>query len=545
MPLDWTVIGLYFAGMLAIGWYYSLRSKTAEDYLVGSRSMRSSSIGLSLFATLMSTITYLALPGEMINKGPALLWSLVAIPIAYVVVGYILIPRITAVRVTSAYELLEAKLGLGVRLTASIMFLVTRLFWMALVIYLTSDKVIRTMMNWDPEVTPYIAAIIGLVTVVYTSMGGIRAVVLTDVIQSIILLCGAILAILMISLRMGGVSEWWPHEWSSAWDDQPVFSLDPRVRVTVVGSMVFMTVWWICTAGSDQMAVQRYLSTRDTAAARRAFLVTGISNVVVTLLLAMVGFALLGLFRSHPDLLGNGMTIEKDADKLFPYYIIHLLPPGVTGLVIAGLLAAAMSSLSSGINSSCSVITVDWQRLRNGPVGLAKRCPLCGYGLTGNTSGICPECGRDPASASGVRQASDFTLTRIIAVVSGLIAVLLSSFMGYVSGNIMAVTARTNHVFVAPLFGLFFMALFVPFANATGAIAGAIAGGIVAILIAYWDMITGGPELSFQWISIAALVVDLGVGCAVSLLTGGASRRQSTSGRVDVPAASPDPELKR
>ncbi|MBN1489079.1 MAG: sodium/solute symporter, partial [Phycisphaerae bacterium] len=491
--VDRIVIAVYGIGLLAVGVYFARRTRTTDDYLLGGRKMRSGSVGLSLFASLLSTITYLAIPGEMISKGPVILLSLVSIPIAYVVVGWLLIPYIMRLRVTSAYEILETRLGVRIRLLGSVIFLLTRLLWMALIIYITSDKIVVVMMGWPSKATPYVAIAIGLLTVVYTSMGGLRAVVFTDVIQSFILLGGAVLSIVLITFAMGGVGAWWPHEWSSGWDLQPVFSLDPHIRVTWIGSIVFMTVWWICTAGSDQMAIQRYLATRDVHTARRVFLTTGITNIVLYFVLAALGFALMGYFRAYPDLRPPGGDYLANADILFPYYIVHYLPAGVTGLVISGLLAAAMSSLSSGINSSCSVIGVDF-------VDRFRRCE--------------------------VTDATRFQQTRIIAVVTGLIAVALSSLMGKVEGNIMEVTVRTNHVFVAPLFGLFFMAMFVPFATPFGTACGALAGCAVAVVIAYWDLLTAGRPLSFQWISLASLIVNLIVGCAVSRLSAGAQQRR-------------------
>jgi SSS family solute:Na+ symporter len=250
-----------------------------------------------------------------------------------------------------------------------------------------------------------------------------------------------------------------------------------------------MTVWWICTAGSDQIAIQRYLATRNVKAARRAFLTTGLANVVVTLFLATLGFALLGFFRANPDLLRPDMSIadEKTADIIFPFYIIRFLPAGITGLVLAGLLAAAMSSLSSGINSSCSVINTDFV---------------------------------ERARKHGDTEANRIRRNKLIAVISGLAAVLLSSLMGRISGNIMEITVRTNHLFVAPLFGLFFMALFVRFATPLGTFAGALAACAVAVVFAYWDFFVGDPDakLSFQWISLIALAVHLTVGCGLSLI---------------------------
>ena len=212
-PLDWIVIGAYGVGMLVIGALFARRTTSTDEYLTGGRNMRSSSIGLSLFATLMSTITYLAIPGEMINKGPFILWWMAALPIVYLLVGYGLIPLFMKLAVTSAYEILETRLGLSGRLTAAVIFLATRMLWMALIIYLTADKLIVKMLNWDDSMTPWVAAAIGVVTVIYTAMGGLRAVVLTDVIQSLILLGGALLTIIVISVNMGGVAAWWPTEW--------------------------------------------------------------------------------------------------------------------------------------------------------------------------------------------------------------------------------------------------------------------------------------------------------------------------------------------
>lgn len=509
--LDWAVIAVYMLGMLGIGAYYHFRMHDAEDYLLGGRNMRSSSVGLSLFATLFSTITYLALPGEIIDKGPVILWSMAAIPIAYVIVGYSLIPHFMRLRMTSAYEILEKRLGLNIRLMGSTIFLLTRMFWMALIIYITSQKIIVVMMGLPDSWTPWVALVIGLVTVVYTSMGGLRAVVLTDVIQSFILLGGALLAIGTVTYAMGGVGAWWPTSWSPTWDSQPVWPsnettwFDMSQRATVIGSIVFMTVWWICTAGSDQMAIQRYFATRDVKAARRVFLITGLTNIVVTCLLACVGFGLLAFFSKNPQLLQSGMDINtKDtADIAFPYYIIRFIPPGVTGLVISGLLAAAMSSLSAGINSACSVLASDY------------------------VDRFWIDKGQDTARAQ-IRR------TRIISVVVGIIAVLLSSLMGNVTGNIMEVTVRTNHVFVAPLFGLFFMAMFVPFATAAGTAIGAIAGCGIAVVIAYWDFLTGNPSLSFQWISLISLVVDLGVAIPLSYVLSGGRRMPSFASENDL-----------
>ncbi len=475
---DWLVIAAYAAGLLAVGYGYSRRNRNSDDYLLGGRKMGSFGIGLSMFATLISTLSYLGMPGEMIANGPGYLAFMAALPIIFVVVGFGLIPFLMRLPVTSAYEILETRLGPNIRLAGTTIFLLTRFAWMALVIYMTASKVIVVVLGWGQEATPYVCAAIGLLTVAYTAMGGIRAVVTADVIQSFILFGGAIVALTMITVRLGGFDAWWPASWDPAWQSQPLFSLDPHVRITIVGIIIHNTLFWVFTAGSDQMMIQRYLATRDAAAARKAFLYNNIAETVVTLVLAMLGFALLAYYRARP-------AAGVGADSFFPQFIVSGLPAGLSGLIIAGLLAAAMSSLSSGINSSATVIVVDFVRR---------------FGRR-----------RD--------KRQEMQLSRVMSVVVGALAVAVSLVVGRVPGNIIDVTNKTNNLFLPPMFGLFFMALFVRFATPSGAGCGAVAGLLAAFLIAYWDVLTGSEPVTFTWIFPLAFAAHLVVGCLVSLVT--------------------------
>jgi SSS family solute:Na+ symporter len=472
--------------MLGVGWYFSRKTATTEEYLLGGRRMRSWSVGLSLFATLISAISYLAVPGEIIQHGPVLLCAILCYPLVALVVGYGLIPFLVKLRVTSAYEILEENLGLAVRMIGSLIFLLTRLTWMALIVFLSAEKVIVPVMGWPPSCSPWVCLALGLITVIYTSMGGLRAVVFTDVIQTLILLSGALLTIVVITVKMGGITPWWPTGWADHWDQQPVFSLDPTVRATVVGAILFQFCWWICTAGSDQMVIQRYLATRDVRSARRTFFIGLFTDMTGIVMLVIVGFALLGFFLAHPELLAENFNVTTAGDKLFPHFIVSILPIGVSGLIVSALLAASMSSLSSGVNSACTVITVDFMNRFQKVTDTESR---------------------------QVKKA------RLITLAVGLAVIALSMFMGKVPGNIIEVTNKTNGLFVAPLFGLFFMALFVPFATSSGAIWGSVYGFFTAFVIAYWDVLTGKPGLSWQWIIPCALVANVVTGPLFSLLS--------------------------
>ena len=137
----WLIIALYGAGMISVGYYYMRRNKSPDDYLLGGRTMKSGIVGISLFATLMSTITYLAIPGEVIKHGPLFFGYVFAMPFVYYTVGRLIIPYIMRLKVTSAYEILEKRFNGSIRTLSSLIFIIIRLLWMSVIIYATTDKV--------------------------------------------------------------------------------------------------------------------------------------------------------------------------------------------------------------------------------------------------------------------------------------------------------------------------------------------------------------------------------------------------------------------
>lgn len=482
--LDWIFVGIYAVAVVAIGWYYSRRQKDSSEFFTGGGNMSPGLVGISLFVTLFSTISYLAQPGEIIKHGPVILCGLLGAPITYLIVGYVLIPRFMRYRVTSAYELLESRLGLRIRLLGASLFIILRLVWMALMIYLTST-VLVFILGMSPDAMPWVSASCGLIAIIYTSIGGIRTVVITDFIQSVLLLVGALLTVILVTVHMKGFG-WFPTEWAASWDHQPLYSFDPQVRVTVLGSILAVMVWQVSTAGGDQTAIQRYMSTRDAATARRSYLVTVICQITISIMLTIVGFALLGYFSAFPDHLPEGMTIGADADRLFPLFISAYLPVGVSGLVVVALFAAVMSSMDSGLNSITAVVQTDFID-RNSSMQLSPRKHLW--------------------------------MSRLLSLAIGVVVVTASSLMELVPGNFTEVTQKTTNLLVTPIFGLFFLALFVRFATPIGAICGCLSGIITAVTIGYWDVITGLPAISFQWISASALAVNMSMSCTVSWLT--------------------------
>ena len=485
--VDWAILLLYALGTVVLGYTCGRRQKTTREYFTGSGRMNPTLIGFSMFATLLSTISYLAVPGEAISKGPGALVNFLAYPFAYLVVAYAIIPVYMRSRVTSAYELLEERLGLGVRLLGSAMFLLVRLIWMSLLIYL-SAKAMTVMMGVDESWIPLVTLLTGLVAVLYTSLGGLRVVVITDTLQTLLMWGGACLAIGLVTWKLGGFS-WVPTGWQPHWDVQPLFSFDPGVRISVLGSIFYVFVLTVCIAGGDQTMVQRFMATQDAGAARRAYLTHLIVTVVILVALWMVGFALLGFFQEFPGKLPAGMDLTRNGDDVFPYTIAFMLSPGVSGLVVAAMFAAAMSSIDSGVNSMTAVVSRDFLE----------------------------RFGRLPES-----ERARTRVAKILAFVIGGLIVAGSSFLEQVPGNIWAVTNKTSSLLVAPIFGLFVYAFFVPFAKPLGVWAGTTLGVLAAGLIAFsgplfgMDPVTGEDPVSFMWVAPSALAVDLSAGTLIS-----------------------------
>ena len=477
--IDWGVITLYGFGMLLVGVYYSRKTKNTEDYLLGGRKMKPLAVGLSLFATMISSLSYLSYPGEMIKNGPVVFIGMLIFPLIYYIVGWFLIPRFMEMKVSSAYELLENRLGLSVRLLATFFFLTLRFLWMATIIYATISTALVSIVDISPSYIPYIGIFLMLLTILYTSLGGFKAVVTTDVIQSLVLWLGAILAIAFVVADFHSFTSWLPDAYLPQWGKFK-WGIDLQERSTVGNAMIMLFVWFICTNGSDQMAVQRYLSTKDIKAARKTFGISLISTFVVKIFLAVVGLAMIAYFTKHPHFLNDAQSLNEQADQLFPKFILVGLPIGISGLVASGILAAAMSSLSSGLNSTSSVINEDiLKRL------IPKRVSL-----------------------------NPLLQVKKISVFVGIIAIFLSLLVGNVEGNLLDVVIKVVNLFVAPLFVLFFMAIFIPFATSAGTVFGGLFSVAMAVAAAFWEFL----GIKVLLIMPFALVTGVVAGMMVSLM---------------------------
>lgn len=490
---DLLVVALYFGMMLAIGWWYADRQTSTNEFFVAGRGVGSLMAGISIIATLLSTISYLSTPGEIIRNGLGYLLTTLASPIAFVVVGYLVIPRIMKHEVVTVYQLLQDRFGRAIRQTTAALWLLTTLLWMGFIVY-TCGLAVAAIVN--VSVYPLIV-IIGLVTTLYTLSGGIRAVIITDLVQAIVLYVGGLAVILLVMIAMPGFG-WWP-DWSAMpadlqWPEIKFFSLDPSDRITVVSGLFHGFIFWVMSATSNQVTIQRFLTTRDTRAARGSFLTTLLASFVIDVLLVMIGIALLGYYLGFPDRLPEiGRSIAEQADRLFPHFVATQMPGGLRGLMVAALLAAAMSSLSSGINSCASVLMTDF----------ASRFAR---GLDG-----------DPARA--IRRA------RLLSLVIGVLATALAFYTMLLPGrNILDQAMRVAYFISAPVFVVFVLLFFVPSSRAPAAWAAMITGVASGLLFTFWKQITSPfadlGEFSVFLITPASIAVSLAAAWLITLFTG-------------------------
>ena len=483
-PLDGIVIALFAGLMLGVGWYYSRTNQSADDYVLGGRSMSPIIVGLSLFATLVSTLSYLANPGEMVAHGPMFMTQVAAHPITFCIVGFGLIPLLMKQPVTSAYEILEKRLGPSLRTAGAVVFLLLRFGWMATILYATSSVVLVPLLRLDPIWTAPLCAALGLLTATFASWGGIKAVVVTDSIQSVMMILGAVTTLIVITWRCGGVSGWWPGEWPAHWQAMN-WGFDPSARMSF-GILVFSTcLWYVCTNGSDQMSIQRFLSTRNPAAARRSLGVSLCTEVLVASLLGLTGVAILGFYTKSPPPLAAGKTLPQIADQLFPRFLMNEMPAGLAGMVLAAILSAAISSLSSGVNSVCAVLEKDF-------------------------------LSRNPATA--LTGAAQVARLRWLSWVTMAMAVGLSMLNLLITGNLLERCYKVVNLLTAPLFVLFFLALLVPWANAVGAWVGLVSAITVAVSIAYSTDLGLDLGISFVWMMPCSLLIGVTAGTVMSAL---------------------------
>ncbi len=367
--LDWTMLIGYLGAILYMGFHFSKKNTNTEEYFVGGRSFPGWMIGLSLVGTSISSITFLAFPGDAYKTAWLRFLPNLMMPVAVLIAAYVFLPFFRRGNLTSAYEYLEGRFGPSVRVYGAVAFIITQLIRLSLILYLIS-LLLHELIGVSPLWSILIA---GGFVAIYTVMGGIDAVIWTDVMQTLVLLLGGIITLIVIVTHLpGGLGQIFSVAIA---DSKLSFAdlVDGRLQPSPVGfsfqqktisMMLLIGLFNFLTEYSgNQNTIQRYVASKSAKEARKGMLVGILTSIPIWTFYMFLGTALYVFFKVYP----TTESVEilegaRKAEQIFPYFIIHYLPPGVTGFVIAAALAAAMSSLDSSINAVSTVGIVDIYR---------------------------------------------------------------------------------------------------------------------------------------------------------------------------------------
>ena len=361
--LDILIVIAYLAVTLGIGIAYRGKQDNAEDYFMAGGGMRSSFqtilVGFSIAATLFSGISFVMYPATVYKKGIAVVFVLISFPIAWIVLRYWFLDRFLRQGVKHPYDVIERKFGPAIRTLTAVLYTGLRIGWMAILVHAPTVAIMAATGLSDEWRWPLLL-LIGIGSTLYATLGGIRGVIITDALQFVVIALGVAATVIFIWLRLpASVSEVFAtlHELGS-FDLE--FTLNPKVELSVWAVIIGACVGNIANWTSDQMSLQRYLANGSVKAAARSTVYNLIGSFVVVLLLALVGLSLAAWYHYHPD-----GTLPTSQDQVFPYFIASQLPTGTAGLLLAAILAATISSMTSGVNTLAATITFDF-RLRYG-----------------------------------------------------------------------------------------------------------------------------------------------------------------------------------
>lgn len=472
--LDYSIILLYILGFLYLGRLFK-GSESGEDYFLGSKSFGWFSLSLSTAATQLSAISFISAPAFVgLKPGGGLMWLTYefAVPLAMLFLMIFLIPPMFKSGIVSVYAFLEKRYSSSTRVLLSIVFQFSRAFATSVMIY-TVALILTGVMNIPMWVT---ILIIGLVTLIYSYQGGMKAVVYGDVIQMFILFIGIIICLATGIHYLGG--------WESFTQ-----TVDPARLVAVdFSSMGFSEgeefgFWpmliggfflYASYYGTDQSQVQRLFSAKDLGTVKTALLCNGLMRFPLTLTYCIMGLVIGALVVTSPEF--RSMIPEDKPDLMIPIYIREYLPHGVIGILMVAILSAAMSSLSSTINSLSAATVED---LFNRKQNLGEK--------------------------------EYIRISKLSALFWGVVCIVLAFFTGDIAKTVIEAINKIGSVFYGPIFATFIAAIAFKRTNFIGANVGLLLGVGVNVYLWLFE-----PQIFWFWWNAIGALVTLGTNLLVS-----------------------------
>jgi len=479
--IDWAILAVYILGMVGMSMYLSRGQESADDYYVGGRNLPWWAVGISTMATQTSANSFIGIPAFVaLKEGGGLTWLQyeLAVPIAMIFVMVFLIPLFRSLELISVYEYLELRFDPFTRKAMSAVFLISRGLATGIGVY-ASAVVLEVCLG-----IPVWACIliIGITTIIYDTLGGMAAVVYSDVVQMVVLLVGLVLCIVMAVGETGGIAET-----IAAHSTDRLSGVDPRHGIGdgskapfwgfLVGGFVLYTSYY----GVDQSQAQRELSAPTTEDTKRSLVFNGIARFPLTILYLLMGLAIGAAYHASEDL--QAAVPDDRLDQLVPQFILMHLPVGVRGILFAALLAAAMSSLDSALNSLSASTMADFI---------------------------------EPHIAGASKEDHDRYMLRaskVTTVAWGTVMTVFAFFVGGISDTVVEGINKVGALFYGPILAAFLTGILDRRARGRAMLAGVVLG--VGINIVLWQL---NPELYWMWWNVTGLFVAVFTTSALSRL---------------------------
>ena len=484
--IDAVVLLAYLVGTTLLGVWLGRGQKSAKDYFVANRAIPWWAILFSVVATETSALTFISIPGLAYTTDLSFLQLAIGYLIGRIVVSFTLLPRYYEGEIVTAYSMLERRFGMATRRFTSIVFMVTRAFADSVRVFATAIPVGLILRGVVPAeyVGPVSILILGVFTVIYTYHGGMRAVVWTDVLQTGVYLLGGLAAVYLIGR---GIDGGWGSVFDRAGDAGKLRLFDfytgfDRAH-TLYAGLIGGAFLSMASHGADQIIVQRLLASNNLRDARKALIGSGIVVILQFLLFLIIGLGLWAFYSAREF---------AAPDVIFPQFIIEVMPPGLTGLVIAAILAAAMSTVSGSLNSLSAATTHDI---------------------------YLPLKRKKPEEADGLSIGKRFTLVWAVILIGG--ALLYRQ-----QGTPVVVIALAIASFTyGGLLGGFFLALFVKRARQRDAITGMAVGILAMTFVVFARQLTPlipalEPlgRIAWPWYVLIGTTITMLVGIVSSLI---------------------------
>ncbi len=475
--LDKVVLFLYLAVMIAVGVYFSKKGKTTEDFFLAGRKIPWWAAGISIFGTQLSAITFMAIPATAYGSDwRRFVGSLMMMPV-FLLVIYAFLPLFRRLNITTAYEYLEQRFSLSIRLFSAALFILFQIGRMGIVLLLPAIALSAV----TGMTTQSCILMMGVLATAYTVLGGISAVIWTDVLQVIVLIGGAIGCLILAVNGAGG----WESTWNIAMQDNKLHMFDWSWDPTqMVGWVLIIGFFFtnLVPYTTDQTVIQRYLTTPDEKQAARSMWLNMAITLPTGVLFFGLGTALYAYYQTHAGQMAN---LPAKEDQLVPWFVVNTLPDGLSGLVIAGIFAAAMSSLDSSINSITTSLVNDFVvRLRPNETPRNLQAPT-----------------------------DDLKLARKLTFVLGFIGTITALLLAkYEIQYLFDFFQKLIGLFGGALSGVFILAVFFPRCKAGGAMVGLLLGSSLTIWAAFFT------SIHFLLYAVIGSLTCVAVGMLSSLL---------------------------